>query len=341
MISDQDKIYVDRFVHGQTNSDEEKKLYERCLEQPLLWDLIHDAETTMRNAGRTDIYLDQKWKEFESDYLNRKHGILSIWVKQGLKYAAILIAIILGYEGYAFFREKVFSPEKLQAFETYVPKGQKSEVLLPDGTRVILNADSRLKYYDDFSKDRKVYLEGEGYFVVTHNSDHPFTVETAYYNTKVLGTTFNVMAYPDLSTIETSLESGRVIIQKKSEKELIDIADLKPNQKLICNRANNSFQVVEWSAEDASCWRYNILVFENLALDEICAKLERYFDVTIKITDPELTSSKYQGKFKNNESLEDILDVIGQTTSIAYTIGNKNVVIYNRDKEENNRNSER
>jgi len=193
-------------------------------------------------------------------------------------------------------------------------RGQKSRLTLPDGTEVWLNTESKLAFSTEgFLADRQVELSGEAYFDVRHNDKKPFVVKTKAYDVEVLGTEFNVMAYEDIGRTETTLVKGKVKITK-GEKEL----ELNPGQKATFEA--NRLSIKEVNVEQANSWKRNELRYEGISFRELIFSLERWFDVQITMIDPSLYDVKYSGVFKNDETIEEVLEALKITTSINYEV---------------------
>ncbi len=151
-----------------------------------------------------------------------------------LKYAAIIVitALVSGLSFYYFGRSQVINRGQ-NMNELIVPLGSSARFCLSDGTTAILNAGSRLKYDNSFGiSERVVSLEGEGFFNVAKVSDKPFTVKTSHINVIAMGTAFNVKAYSNDKTIETTLVEGSLKVEGIASKGTAEVTVLKPNQKL-------------------------------------------------------------------------------------------------------------
>lgn len=215
-------------------------------------------------------------------------------------------------------------------------KGSKSKVLLPDGTTVWLNAGSRLTYADTYGKqDRTVTLSGEAYFDVKHNPSLPFELHTSHLHITVLGTVFNVKAYPEESTTETSLLKGRIEVEVKDRPG--DKIILAPNQKLLVEK--NDSKPASASINDTNpeplivlsrlkpiptvgvvaetAWLENQLVFSNEAFEVLALKMERWYNVSIAIEDSSLLGRRFTGSFEN-ENVDEALTALSIAHGFAY-----------------------
>ncbi|MBN8861393.1 MAG: FecR family protein [Sphingobacteriales bacterium] len=225
-------------------------------------------------------------------------------------------------------------------------KGSKSNIQLPDGTMVWLNADSKVTYDENFRGDfREVTLTGEAYFDVVKDPSRPFIIHTHTIDIKVLGTAFNVRAYATEKNTETALFRGsvEVTLHNNPEKKII----LKPNEKLLVNNINPdllpkegkmnrnvpavSIAVgkVHFEKKDSSAletlWMKNKLVFDAETLEQVAQKIERWYDVKVIINGgDEMKLAEYSGIF-DNEELDQVMEALKISGNFRYTI-NKNVV---------------
>lgn len=210
-----------------------------------------------------------------------------------------------------------------------VPNGQRATLMLSDGTKVSLNAGSRFTYPSDFSgKKRMVNLSGEGYFEVTHKNGAPFIVNLPLLEIKVLGTTFNVKAYTDEDT-EVTLEKGKVevFVDASGDTQPESSLRLYPNQQLRCTPAKQ-VSLREVDPAVSTSWLVGGFFFDNLPLATLMKELERRFDVTIRIADPQLARQVFTCHTKAGATLGDILDVLQNTRKMNYVQRDKTYIIF-------------
>ncbi|WP_119080049.1 FecR family protein [Chitinophaga alhagiae] len=229
------------------------------------------------------------------------------------------------------------------AEEVHAEKGTRSRVTLPDGSVVWLNADSRLTYKDDFNGAlREVYLEGEAYFDVVKDADKPFIIHTARMHIRVLGTTFNVRAYPNERTAETALIRGSVEVSAQGEKMRPVI--LRPNEKLVLyldgqqpdtinEQPKQEFAIrpLHVAEQDGlpleTAWVENKLVFRDEAFGTLAARLERWYGVQISLNGPEVKDLRFTGRFEK-ETIEQVLKALQITAEFRYSMNGKNISIF-------------
>jgi ferric-dicitrate binding protein FerR (iron transport regulator) len=235
---------------------------------------------------------------------------------------AVLMIFVTGI----FFVADVLKqrPVSLAWNEKKTVMGEKSIVTLLDGTKITLNADSKLKYPVRFGEEsREVSLEGEAYFEVTHDAGKPFIVHAGNVSTTDLGTKFNISAFPGEKTIIVSLEEGKVeITTDKSGSKKEDVF-LSPAQQLVYNKENETSSIELFDSQKTSGWKDNILVFDNVPLSKVLVPLERYFGVKITIADQSFAKRTIKANFKN-ESFWTVVKVLEKATGLTYKITKEN-----------------
>lgn len=203
-----------------------------------------------------------------------------------------------------------------------IPYGKKSMIVLSDGTKVWLNAGSQFIYPSSFlRKKREVVLIGEAYFDVAKNPEKPFIVRASDMRVKVLGTKFDVSAYPEDPIIEAILEEGSVSLEVMSKgllghsKEIL----LKPNQKISLNKESGETRIREVDVSMYTSWKDGMLKSEKEDLARLIKKVERYYNINIKIEDPLVGGYKISGKLDLKNSPEKTLNIVKLTVPIDWS----------------------
>ena len=243
------------------------------------------------------------------------------------RYAAVVAVIIaVGYLSY--WRGEVNVKDTFADISVEAPLGSKTKLYLPDGTLVWLNAGSRMTYSQGFGVDnRKVELEGEGYFEVTRNEKIPFYVKTKDLQLRVLGTKFNFRDYPEDHEVVVSLLEGKVELNNmlKSGKEAL----LAPDERAILNKSNGLMTVESVAASNASQWTDGYLFFDEELLPDIAKELERSYNVKIHIANDSLNNFRFYGNFvRREQNIQEVLDALASTEKIQYKIEERNITIY-------------
>lgn len=205
-----------------------------------------------------------------------------------------------------------------------VPKGQRVSIILSDGTKVWLNAESKFTYPSYFSKyERKVKLEGEGFFIVNHNPDKPFIVEGELLEVKVLGTKFNFKSYID-EDASVTLAEGKVEVSTNDGENNIT---LKPSEQVVYSSETGITLNKNVDSELQKLWIKGEIVFQNQPLSVICKDLERKFDVRIIIEDSELAKELFTCRFKESLNVQQVMNLLKATKELNYTVNESIITI--------------
>ena len=209
--------------------------------------------------------------------------------------------------------------------ELIVPRGGEYDIILEDGTHVWLNADSKLKYPAVFTgKERRVYLEGEGYFDVARDSTRPFFVETQKQSIRVLGTAFNVCSYSGDQKNYTTLARGKVVVQdKQGGKQWI----LSPGQQVCLNIANGESVVREVDVQKEIAWKDGVFVFHGQTLEQIMTKLARWYNVTVFYQNEETRSLLFKGNLPRYSNFQMILNVLEKSSNVKFNVKDRVVTV--------------
>lgn len=233
--------------------------------------------------------------------------------------AVAVVTLLLSY----VVRTYLFPPQ-IPMQELYVPVGKQVNLTLADGTNVWLNSGTRLKYPAIFSgKERRVEIDGEGYFKVQKDADCPFRVQTDGGVVEVLGTTFNVEAYSSEQNFRTSLLEGSVKITDNRNGEYL----LSPDQ-MAEMQADGSMKISAISDYDAFRWTEGIISLKNDSFESIMKKFEKYYGVTIKIECDNYAGVSYSGKFYHSDGLQYALKVLQRDINFTYVSEQENHIIY-------------
>lgn len=262
--------------------------------------------------------------------------------------AAILIGLVLSFQFGVPGLDT--NPQGFKYNEIVAKRGTKSKLILPDGSQVWLNSESKLSYGALFNDSiREVTLEGEAYFDIVKDKNRPFIVKTSAISIRVLGTAFNVKSYKQDPTIEATLVRGLIEVQKNNEPSASKII-LRPNEKLVYNKpealianqhaglsSNNikeaqliSISTLPKYIPDSSrvetSWVYGRLIFDGDTFSELTEKMERWYNIKITIKNRRLANNRFGGVFEN-ENVEEALKALQLITMFKYTIYENEIVI--------------
>ena len=260
-------------------------------------------------------------KEIQSTS-RRGFSLSALW-----RYAAV-VAIIIAVGCISYWQGEVNVKDTFADISVEAPLGSKTKLYLPDGTLVWLNAGSRMTYSQGFGVDnRKVELEGEGYFEVKRNEKIAFFVKTKDLQLQVLGTKFNFRDYPEDHEVVVSLLEGKVGLNNllREEKEAV----LSPDERAVLNKANGLLTVESVTASNASQWTDGYLFFDEELLPDIAKELERSYNVKIHIANDSLKTFRFYGNFvRREQNIQEVLEALASTEKMQYKIEERNITIY-------------
>lgn len=344
-IDEQAKRHFERWLDTDT---ENRRYFDRMKEiwNQLASSYFPDEKTTEVDWKKVLERIQPELLTGTKDYSEERKSHFQL--SSIRKIAAIFIfAILLSGSFFLMkrFAEPVSHEENIN--EIIVPAGQQAQLHLSDGSKVWLNAGTKFRFPAHFDKKkREVWLEGEAFFEVKKNTASIFYVHTSDITIKVVGTSFNVKAYPEEDIIETTLLSGIVKIEpnvpkNKAEKEII----LQPNYKAIYYKDKKTEKITEKinkntstpgindmviskpvKSENDISWKEGKLIFDNETLQVIAKKLERRYGVTIKIADSDLKQYRYTGVLKKI-SIEQAIKALQLTAHFQYTITDNEIII--------------
>ena len=204
-----------------------------------------------------------------------------------------------------------------------VPVGGEYHFTLADGTRVWVNSASELRFPNCFSGERReIYVKGEVYLEVARDEKHPFIVYTGENEVRVLGTRFNLTAYPDEQKVITTLVEGSVEFRNDQSS-----VRLKPGEQSVLNRATNKLEKQKVDVSIYTSWVSGTYEYERSPLSDITRQLSRWYDVQFIYESTEFSNHPFTGVVKRDQSLEEVLSIIEKTTNIRFKISGRTIII--------------
>ncbi len=328
-----DTVYYDEFIHELWKAPHEEKDTDRFFD----WHKRrHGKALFFEEAGSVEPFAN--------------HSDRKVWRFLGKKQLVLYgLILVLGVVGLWRFmdRERELPHDMV---EIVAEKGVRKQFALPDGTKVWLNADSRLWYNSRMKTEsaRTVELQGEAYFDVTKDSKRPFTISTEKISIRVLGTAFNVKAYPEESKTEATLITGAIelsvkdrpyekIVMKPNEKIAISNYRLSDNPDGGNGKKNaltltvgnlSKIQVADTEYIQETSWVDNKLVFKNETLAELIPKIERWYNVNINVTNPKVMGYRYTSTITEEDDIHQLLEALQFIHSFNYKIESHDVTIF-------------
>lgn len=215
--------------------------------------------------------------------------------------------------------------------ELSIPKGRSYSLVLSDGTRVWLNAESSIRYPVSFGKrERRVTIKGEAFFDVKHDAGKVFIAETESYNIKVLGTKFNVSTYSDEEIAAATLVSGSISISSNNNMSTKETM-VAPGEQFRYNKKNKITEITKVDTDLYTSWVDNNLRIKEMSLEDIFKILRRRYSIDVFYSDEQAKYEKFSGKIPLNDNLNIILEQISIVSKVEFQIENKLIVIRYKD----------
>lgn len=244
--------------------------------------------------------------------------------------AAVLTLPLLAFTIWSLFLQEKpteLAQNEITWHEIQSPAGMRSHVVLPDGTDLWLNAESKIKYGIPFTREnRQVELSGEAFLKVVKNENAPFIVNAGSASVKVLGTQFNVKAYPDEENLEIALAEGSVEFTGTLADGKKATATMVPNDFLAMNITTGKVRLENKNLNKHISWVKNIIIFDETPMPEVAKTLERWYGVKVVVADAEINKYRFSTTFEN-ESLFRVLELLELSSpaiKIKYTPGKIN-----------------
>lgn len=256
-------------------------------------------------------------QEYEEEHQPKSGFSIKRILKVYQKVAAFLLIPILGI-GILYWVSQ-YDQSVGQYTETIAPRGQKSQIVLADGTKVWLNSDTKIKYPGNFSRNqRDVYLDGEAFFEVSKNPHQPFVVHTSMVNVKVIGTKFNVKAYADENQIETSLFEGKINLSMNSSSGSTVEKEVKPGQSFVYSMTDHQLVANRFPHDEINGWKKNQLIFKDDTFSNLVRKVERWYDVKVVYDEKQFNDRRLTVELYEGERLDRLMNIISLALSVDY-----------------------
>ncbi len=317
-----------KYLRGDLNLEEQHKL-SKWLEEDAANKLILEKLRIYWNEYDSD--LNREDLEVRRRILARMNNETQLHSKapiQFMRYLTRIAAILVISLSFGFLLAQLLKEEMPQPEITWMEKtsqpGQKITTILPDGTRVKLNSNSKLFFPDQFSQDlRKVILEGEAFFDVTRDETRPFVIETGNMQIRVLGTSFLVSAYEDGETESVAVKSGKVEVKGANAEEAIQLSRFEITQYLGGNKMEKS---TIQKPEAVFAWVDQRLLFDNHSIEEVLERISRWYGVEIRLEKKLKQQKKYTASFEN-PTLKQVMDILAFVYDFDYELKGNDLTI--------------
>lgn len=324
---------IKRYLEGKTNPAETDQIKQwlsnpqnEAVARTLLGDLWTNSEIHLKGNKPDFNGMLQKtrFRIHTTDTRDNVGGNLKLFVGIFSKVAAVLILPLLALTAYLYLQQPEGNVELVQTSpaemrEIYVKPGTKINFELVDGTKVWLNDGTTFRYPETFAgNEREVFVDGEAYFEVTADKQHPFIVNNPMMNTIVTGTHFNINGYSTDNFFEATLLEGQIHLESKSGD-----ADLEPGQQLQFNVDARQMVHRDLKSKNVIGWIDGKLIIQNEPLELALKKISRWYNVEIMVVDPSLNSYELTCTLEN-EKLEQCMSLISNALPISYEIKEQN-----------------
>lgn len=354
------KGLLEKFQSGNCDPDELSQLEEMFLDaegsEGIKSAMLNEIKAFETSGSETDTDYDHLFRSIQKIISDHKSNTRSLNLRLNfMRIAAIIVMAFFLGGTLSYFLFRTGSKAAVSFCEVTAPLGSTSEIVLPDNSRVWLNAGSKIKYSTSFNqKDRLIYLEGEGYFKVAKNKELPFIVDAYGFEVKAIGTEFNVKAYKDDATIETTMVEGKVTLQHATE-DIMNGTFLVPNQKATFYKKEESLTVevlkkLEEKKEELNyipehrlviapkidpksiiSWKENRLIIEREQLIELVEVLSRKYNFNFKFKSDDIKKFSFSGTLED-ETLQQVMNFIKLSSPIDFEIVGKTVIIERNEK---------
>lgn len=232
--------------------------------------------------------------------------------------AAAVVGFVWGSISYFDYTSK----QQISYLEASTTYGERKKLILPDGTRLMLNSCSRVRYPKSFTgEERKIELEGEGYFQVYRNEKQPFIVSTHRFNVRVLGTSFDVKSYSSDEVISVEVESGKVQVDLPEA-----MMRLQAKEHILINTTSGEYNKRR-EERPVAVWQKGGLRFNSTPVRDVAKELERMYNCRITFAKGQEFKNLISGEH-DNKSLEAVLQSMEYTSGIRYKKENNQVTLY-------------
>lgn len=324
------KIAV-RYFEGEISPEEERALFAYLHDVPERLAAFRRWEQEWAEA-RPDDFLAADWARLQQrlrmreDERRREAESWRFRLGQMGKYAAaaaVFLALFVGV--YSLLADKEAAPEEFYAVET--ANGERTRVVLPDGTSIYLNSGSTLRYSNRFNREnRRVELDGEAYFEVTKQAgEQPFAVVTSDYEIVVKGTKFNVSSYAEDPVTTTSLLEGNIDVSRGQERYSVE-----PGEAVRLDRETGQMSLYRTDAQQSTSWMSGDLVYDRITLRELAARLSRKYDLPIRLDDGLDGETEFRISLRSEESIESVLNALGRIIPVRPVKEGQEIVIKKR-----------
>jgi ferric-dicitrate binding protein FerR (iron transport regulator) len=329
MITDQNRLHylLQRYAGNACTKQEMEELFTNIREARHNAEVNNFLQETWNNIRPGEPISFINWDTMFQQVINTP-AILTpqlsrfAWLKVAAVFFIVACSAAIIYYAATLPQTKQVAQNTNRISDTTKPNHKL--ITLPDGSTVLLNNNSKLHFPQSFSGNtREVTLSGEAYFDIEKDPSKPFIIHTGKVKTVVLGTAFNIRAYPDESAVTVTVARGKVKVE--TEKKILGI--ILPNQQISFNTSTRESIQNEVLAESVIIWKQKDMVFDNITFAEAADMISKRYGVEINFANSKLKNCRFNASFLNENQIEQVLKVICDLNKANYTLNNKSITI--------------
>ena len=312
------KALAKKYFEGKISPEDEKALFDYLAQDSEALATFRSWEAEWASRPHFDMVTESAWTRF-CDWMC---GAEARRQRRPMWRVAAAAAVVLLMLCSAFVGWYATSLQPEHYYTLTAPMGSKTRLSLPDGSLVWLNAGSSLRYSNRFGdNNRRVVLEGQGYFEVAKRDGAEFVVNTRGYDVVVKGTRFDISAYNDDKNITTTLLQGKVVIDRGADR-----LTMEPGDMVSLNVITGKFSKSRYTT-DHHAWVQGMTEFSEISLEDLAKLLSRRYAVNITITSERLRKMEFAISLRNKETIDDVLDALQSITSMQVCRDGKEITI--------------
>lgn len=323
--NENNKSLLRRYLDNLYTTDDARRLIDELRNPEYDTDTLHELaadvwEESSLQHPQTDLEREQYKKEARLllKHIEHKKRMWFRRVAWAVASTAAVVCLVFGSISYLNYMDK----QEVTYREASTSYGERKQIRLPDGTQLTLNSCSRVRYPEHFTgKERKVELDGEGYFRVYHNEKQPFIVNTRRFDVRVLGTCFNVKSYTTDELVSVDVESGKVQVDLPEA-----MMRLRAKEQVLINTVSGEYNK-RHEERAVAVWRKGGLRFSSTPIRDVAKELERMYNCRITFAEGQDFNNLISGEH-DNKSLDAVLQSIEYTSGIHYKQKGSQVLLY-------------
>lgn len=324
MNQESDHIF-NKFISGERLTEDEFSLINNLLNNLQYRQALTEfLEKSWRESGSAEVNLQFEQIREKIRVSSKRVRLNRLFTVLSKAAAVLLIPLLIATLYYL-----IHQPVSHEMLTIATQRGEVSSIILPDGSKVWLNVDSRLSYPISYGvSSRKLEIIGEAYFEVTKNDKIPFEVSSGALTTKALGTQFVISAYPESSSIKSSLIKGSVEVYTNTNSWMIE-----PGQQISLDKNTGRFMINNFDENYVLSWKNDQLIFQLTPFDDVITKLEKWYNVNIEYDPAQFKSETLTVRFEKNETLEQVIKVFSKANGFNYVVEGQNIIIKKQKKQ--------